>query len=71
MKMAYQLNFHKFIVQNLPFRSSRPEFCKKGVPKKFANFTGKHLHQSLFFNKVAVLKRRLWHRCFPVYFVKF
>ena len=36
------------------FRSSRPEvFCKKGVLRNFAKFTGKHLCQSLFFNKVA------------------
>ena len=39
-------------------RSSRPEvFCKKGVLKYFAQFTGKHLCQSLFFNKVAGLRR--------------
>ena len=42
--------------------------CKKGVPKNFAKFTGKHLCQSLFFNKVAglwpatLLRKRLWHR---------
>ena len=24
-----------------------------------------------FFNKVAVLKKRLWHRCFPVNFAEF
>ena len=36
-----------------------------------------HLCQSLFFNKVAglrpaaLLKKRLWHRCFPVNFAKF
>ena len=29
-------------------------FCKKGVLKNIAKFTGKHLCQSLFFNKVAV-----------------
>ena len=35
------------------YRSSRPEvFCKKGVLKNFAKFTGKHFCQSLFFNKV-------------------
>ena len=44
-------------------RSSRQEvFCKKGVVRNFAKFTGKHLCQS--FNKVAgwpatVLKKRL------------
>ena len=38
-------------------RSSRPEvFCKKGVLKNYVEFTGKHLCQSLFFNKVAGLK---------------
>ena len=36
------------------FRSSRPErFCRKGVLRNFAKFTGKQLCQSLFFNKVA------------------
>ena len=39
-----------------PTRSTRPEvFCKKGVLKNFAKFTGKHLSQSLFFNNVAGL----------------
>ena len=39
------------------FRSSCPEvFCKKGVLNNFAKFTGKHLCQSLFFNKVANLR---------------
>ena len=54
-------------------RSSRPEvFWKKGVVRNFAKFTGKHLCQSLFLNKVAgLLKKRLWHRYFPVNFVKF
>ena len=28
-------------------------FCKKGVLRNFAKLTGKHLCQSLFFNKVA------------------
>ena len=38
-------------------RNSRPEvFCKKGVLKNFTKFTGKHLRQSSFFNKVAGLR---------------
>ena len=38
-------------------RSSRPEmFCKRGVLRNFAKFTGKHLYQSLFFSKVAGLQ---------------
>ena len=60
------------------FRNSRPEmFCKNVVLKNFTKFTRKHVFQSLFFNKVAdlrratLLKKKLWHRCFPVNFVKF
>ena len=35
-------------------RSSHPEvFCKKGVLRNVAKLTGKHLRQSLFFNKAA------------------
>ena len=59
-------------------RSSRPEvFCKKSVLRNFTKFTGKHLCQGLFFNKVAglraatLLKKRLWHRCFAENFGKY
>ena len=31
-------------------------FYEKGVPRNFTKFTGKHLCQSLFFNKVAGLR---------------
>ena len=60
------------------YRSSRLEvFCRKGVLRNFEKFTGKHLCQSLLFNKVAglrtvtLLKKRFWCRCFPVNFLKF
>ena len=59
-------------------RSSRPEvFCIIGVLRDLTKFTGKHLCQSLFFIKAAgltprtLLKKRRWHSCFPVKFVKF
>ena len=42
-----RLSFHK--------RSPPKVFCKKGVLRNFAKFTGKHLYQSLYFNKVAGL----------------
>ena len=60
-----------FISRGKKFRSSRPEvLCKKGVPRNFEKFTGKHLCQSVFFDKVAglrpatLLKKELWHWCF-------
>ena len=69
---------HKEYFSTYRFRSSRSEvFCKKGVLRNFAKFAGKHLCQSLFFNKVAGLrpatlfKKRLWRRCFPANFAKF
>ena len=55
-------------------RSSRPKvFCKKGVLRNFTKFTGKHLCQSLFFNKVAGLSPTTKKRgsAFPVNFVEF
>ena len=59
-------------------RSSHPDvFCKNYALTIFAKFTGKHLCQGLFFNKVVslrpivtLLKKRLWHRCFPLKFAK-
>ena len=60
------------------YRSSRLEvFCRKGVLRNFEKVTGKHLCQSLLFNKVTglrtvtLLKKRFWYRCCPVNFSKF
>ena len=52
-------------------------FFKKSVLRNLAKFTGKHLYQGLFFNKVeglrpaTLLKKRISHSCFPVNFAKF
>ena len=58
-------------------RSSQQRCSKtKGVLNIFAKFTGKHLSQNDFFNKVAgvrpatLLKERLWYRCFSYEFCK-
>ena len=59
-----------FISHNL-YRSIHPEvFYKKGVLRNFAKFTGKHLCQSLSFNKVAgllLLLRLVWWKA-VIYF---
>ena len=61
-------------------RSSRLEvFCKKGFLRNFVKFTEKHQRQSLFFSLFCssatsarnFIEKRLWHRCFPVNFLKF
>ena len=46
---------------------------REGVLRNFTKFTGKHLCQSLFLIKFPCnfIKKRLWHKCFPVNFVKF
>ena len=52
-------------------------FCKRVAHINFAKFTGKHLFQSFFFNELVdlraatLLRKGLWHRCFPVIFVNF
>ena len=79
-KIRYQLLKTPFVQKKCnTFRSSHQR-CSiiKGVYRNFAKFKGKHLCLSLFFNKAAglrrpatLLKTRLWHRCFPVKFVKF
>ena len=59
------------------FRSNRQEvFCKIGVLRNIAKFTGKHLCQASFLIKLhagpaTLLKKRPWHRCFPRNFAKF
>ena len=53
------------------FRSSRPEvFCRKGVLRNFAKFTGKHLCQNLVFNKVAGVKKESLAQVFSCEFFK-
>ena len=53
----FTIRGHKIFRSSI-FRSSRPEvFCKKSVLKNFRPAT--------------LLKKRLWHRCFPVNFAKF
>ena len=57
--IAYSLSFtnSNFKFKLTTPRSSRPEvFCKKAVLRNLTKFTGKHLFQSLFFNKVAGLR---------------
>ena len=52
------------------FRSSHWRCSvRESVYRNIAKFTGKHLCQSLFFNKVAALRHR--HGYFPVNFAKF
>ena len=61
-----------------PARSShRRCSVRKDVLRNFEKLTGKHLRQSLFFDKFAgqrpatLLKKRLWHRRFHMNFAKF
>ena len=73
-KNIYLLQAVKFCINDYLHVETVIQRCslRKGVLRNFAKFTGKHLCQSLFFNKVAtLLKKRLWHRCPPVNFAKF
>ena len=73
-----------FVFSQIHFGSTfaEPEFLLEAVVQRcsvkkvplemWKKFMGKHLCLSLFFNKVAILsKKRPWHWCFLVKFVKF
>ena len=70
-------NCWKHITSDI-FRNSHQRCSqRKGVLRNFGKFTGKHVCQSLIFDKFAslspatLLKKRLWHTCFPVNLAKF
>ena len=75
MKLKSVNHFRK-IALSLIINRARNSSIRKGILRHFGKFKGKHLCQSLFFNKVAdlrpvtLLKKRLWHRCFPANFAK-
>ena len=60
---SLQTTFHRKIIYNFVWiylgRSSRPDvFCKKSILRNIAKLTGKHLLESLSFNKVAGLCKK-------------
>ena len=70
-----------FIRLNIKIRNKVHQKCSvtKGVLRNFSKFTETPV-PDLFLNKVAglnrlrpatILKKRLWHECFPVNFEKF
>ena len=63
------MQFFHIVTEKDMFRSSRRR-CSvtKGVLRNFAKFTGKHLCPQ---GSATLLKKRLWHRSFPVNFAKF
>ena len=62
------LIFCDFFHEPLGIRSSHPEvFYKKDVLRNFAECTGKHLCQSLFFNKVAGLSNMTYFQYLPYF----
>ena len=80
-----RIQWFQNLFQNSLRSSHRRCFIKRAVFQNLAKskFTGKHLCQSLFFNKAAdlrlwhrcfrpatFLRKRLWHRCFPVNYAK-
>ena len=72
---------HRFLLQTPLKTRLKPQkqplelFCKKGVLRNFANFTGKHLCWSFFLIELqevcSFIKKRLRHRRFPEEFTKF
>ena len=77
-KVLFNIKNEQFLLRShvVNFAKSNHRRCsvRKSFLRNFAKFTGKQLCLGLFFNKVAglrpatLLKKRLWHRCFPANF---
>ena len=75
---VYQI-FRKNQLVHRCFQKQPPNvFCNRRCIQRFRKiYSKKHLYQNLFFSKVTflrpvtLLKRRHWHKCFPVNFLKF
>ena len=64
---AYKILDYYLLLHLRALRSSHQRHSvKTGVLRNFAKFSGKHLRQSLFFNKVAGSAFALRHGCSPV-----
>ena len=61
-----------FFTRMLQYESRHSQmFYKIRAFKNFAKYTGKHLHRSLYFNKISnFINLRLQYRCFAVNFAK-
>ena len=77
LPLPFKSSFHNK-KENTSMSEAVVQRCSvKKVFLEIEQFTEKHLCQSLIFNKVAgprpatLLNKRLWHRCFPVNFMKF
>ena len=71
-KQPLRKTFKRLLLKLMCRSSHRRCSVRKGFLRNFSKFTGKHLCQNLFLNKVAtLLKKRLWHRSFPVNLAKF
>ena len=65
--------FHDLMIFYCIYKKAVAQRCspKKVFLEISKRFTGKHLCHSLILHKVALWKKSLWHRCFPVNFAKF
>ena len=75
-RLRQLIKFRQF--SSLKHQANRLEmFCRKGILRNFAKFTGKLLCQSLFLNNIGelrpatLLKKRLRRRCFLCIFRNF
>ena len=65
-------NYNIQLIFNTAFISSRPDvFCKKVLLKILPNSQENTCTRDFLPGPATLLKKSLWHRCFPVNFAKF
>ena len=67
-KPPLRKTFKRLLLKLICRSSHRRCSVRKGVLRNFSKLTGKHL---CLLQPATLLKKRLWHRCFPVNFAKF
>ena len=70
-KGSSQANVTSLVSSSKYRRSHQRFFMKKGVLGNFTKFTSKTPVPAPVSETCNFIKKRLWHRCFPVNFVKF
>ena len=61
-KQNFRSSFQRVLLKGYSQMQSGDVFCKKGVLKNFAKFTGKHQVPEFFFNKVAGLSLKVYSK---------
>ena len=71
LRQSFKSDFYFWLFLILAEAATRGVLCKKIVLEIWQNSQENNCVKVSFLIKLQALKKRLWHRCFPVNFVRF